>query len=245
MSRTVTLSQLRDDVSTQADIVGAVGATARHSPTMMNRYINQAIQRFREKLSSQGAPRFLVSTTGTLTAGLTSPYAFSVLDLSSASPGIVRVHGLDITVQQQIVKLIAVPFSQRSEYGTATGIPCAYAQYDTSKLAILPAPASAYTYVCWYLPVLSDLVSDSDTWDGVSGWEQWITWDVVVRHLIRDQTSRSYAMAMGYRNEIMADILSSASETNAEAPRALARDDFGARLYTGRNMLHRRLPPRY
>jgi hypothetical protein len=245
VSRTVTLSQLRDDVSTQADIVGAVGASKRHTPTMMNRYINQAIQRFREKLSSQGAPRYLVSTTGSLTAGLTSPYAFSLLDLSSADPGVVRVHGLDITVNNSITKLIPVPFSQRSEYGTATGIPCCYAQYDTDKLAILPAPESAYTYVCWYLPVLDDLANDADTWDGVAGWEQWITWDVVVRHLVRDQTSRAYAMAMGYRNEIMADIIASASETNVEAPRALARDDFGARLYTGRNFLHRRLPPRY
>lgn len=243
MSRTVTLSQLRDDVSTQADIVGIVSSSERHTPTMLNRYINQSIHRFRERLAAEGAPRYLTSTTGTLTAGTTSPYPFSLLDLSSVTPGIVKIYGVDITVNSSIQTLDGVSFAQRAAYGSQPGTPAAWAQYDTTKIVILPAPSSAYAYVVWYLPVFTDLVSDTDSWDGVAGWEQWITWDVVSRVIIRDNTSNAYAMVVGYRDEIFRDILKGAREPNSTASRATASDKFGRRIYGTANAYERRVPP--
>jgi hypothetical protein len=211
---------------------------------MINRYLNQAIQRFRGKVSTEGSPRYLVSTTGTLTAGATSPYPFSLLDLSSADPGIVKIYGVDITINTTIYSLEGVPFERRAAYGSQASTPQAWAQYATDSIVILPPPLSAYTYVVWYLPVIDDLVNDSDTWDGVAGWEQWLTWDVVARLIIRDQTSAAFGMAMTYRNEIMDDIVKSARHPNNTAARAIASDRFGRRLYGEGNSYCRRLPPR-
>mgnify|MGYP001581068345 FL=1 len=54
MSRTVTLLQLRTDIAAQADITVGGASTGRYPTGVMNRFINQSIQRFRERLSTEG-----------------------------------------------------------------------------------------------------------------------------------------------------------------------------------------------
>lgn len=239
MARNVTLGQLRADVQNQADIAGA---TTRHVATLLNRLINQSIQRFRERISTEGAQHYLVSVTKSLTAGATSPYPFKELDLSSESPAVVRTYGIDITLPSGHVKsLIQVPFNARADYGGPIhqGEPDAWAHYQTAKVAIFPPPETTYSAVVWYLPVLSDLSSDSDTFDGVAGWEEFVAWDVVCKVIVRDQYPTAYQMAVSHRQELWSDILRSATRVSSAGGAVVGRDTFGRRgLHS-----YRRLPP--
>jgi hypothetical protein len=239
MARNVSLGQLRADVQNQADIAGA---TVRNVATLLNRYINQSIQRFRERLSTEGAQHFLVSSTKSVTAGATSPYPFKELDLTSESPSVVRVFGIDVTLPSgDIRSLIQVPFTQRDNYGgpIAKGAPDAWANYQTAKCAIFPPPDTTYSLQVWYLPVLADLASDSDTFNGIAGWEDYITWDVVCRTIVRDQYPQAFQMAMAYRDDYWRDILSSATKVTSAGGAVIGRDTMG------RRGLHvtRRTPP--
>lgn len=229
MARNVTLSQLRTDIADQADITGAVGASSRYTPTQLNRQINQSIQRFREKLSNEGVTRFLVSTTSTLSVGATSPYPFFVLDLSAVSPSVVRTYGLDITVNNVVRTLKHIPFNARDQYGGPNyrGIPEAWAHYQGNKLAIFPPSSSGFTYVCWYLPVLADLSTDNDTWDGVAGWEDFVTFDVLLRLIVKDQYPNAYAIASQERDRVWADILRNATRVSSEGGAFIGRDTLG------------------
>lgn len=242
MARNVTLAQLRADVQDQADIAGA---TTRHVASLLTRYVNQSIQRFREKLANEGATHFLTSTTGNLGTGATSPYPFYALDLSSANPSIVRTYAVDINVNGVVKSLVHVPFADRSEFGgpLTTGEPVAWAHYQTRKVAIMPAPNSAYAYVAWYLPVLPDLALDSDTFDGVAGWEDFITWDVVCRVLVRDQYPQAYQIASDYKASLWADILRNATRVSAAGGASLGRDTLGARSPWLHSSRRRQLPP--
>jgi len=243
VSRTVTLLQLRTDIAAQADIVGG---TARYTTAILNRFINQSIQRFREKLSSEGAQHYLVSTNGTLGIGATSPYPFYVLDLSAVSPSIVRTYGVDVTLNGNIIKSIShVPFASRTDYGgsVVTGEPRAWAHINTRKLAILPAPNHAYPYVAWYLPVLADLSADGDTFDGVAGWEDFIVWDVVARLIVRDQYMTAFQTASAYKNELWADILRNATRVTSAGGATVARDSMGDRGAFDNWRRNRHLPP--
>ena len=94
----------------------------------------------------------------------------------------------------------------------------------------MPPPNSAYTAVVWYLPVLADLTSDSDTFNGVAGWEEFIVWDVVTKLIVRDQYPQAFQMALAKRDEMFADILKSAT-----------RIAGGGGLYVGRDVLGERL----
>jgi hypothetical protein len=227
MARNVTLSSLRDDIANQVDVT--VGASGRYTPTYLTRLINQSIQRFRERVSSEGMAHFLVSATGTLTAGATSPYSFCELDLTSVSPSIVRTYGVDITVNGCIVSLAHRPFTERNDHGGPqnTGIPRAWMHYQTRRLAIAPAPDSAYAYAVWYLPVLADLSADGDTFDGVAGWEDYVVWDVCLRLITRDQYATAHALFTQNLERTWQDILRGASKVTAAGGANVGRDTFG------------------
>lgn len=229
MSRNVTLSTLREDIRLQADIVGA---TTRHTSAQLTRLINQSIQAFREDVSNEGNTHYLVSTSGTLSVGATSPHGFQILDVSAVSPAVVRTYGLDVTIDGTVVSLEHRPFVERTAFGgpNNTGQPCTWAHYQTAKIAIQPPPDQAYSYTLWYLPVLADLSADADTFDGVAGWEMWIVWDVVLRLLIRDQQSTAYQTAKAERDAVTARIKAQATRVSQAGGAVVGRDTFGKRL---------------
>lgn len=243
MSRTVTLTQLRADIAAQADFVGATG---RYPDAVVDRFVNQSIQRFREKLSTEGVTHYLVSTSGTLAAGATSPFAFGSLDLSAVTPSVVRSYGVDVTINGGFIKTLQhVPFTERNSYGgpTGKGEPRDWAHYQTRKIAILPAPEGTYPYTVWYLPVLADLVSGSDTFDGVAGWEDFIVWDVVCRLIVRDQYMTAFQTATAYKNELWADILRNATKVSSSGGAVLGRDSLGDRAQLSNWRVKNQLPP--
>lgn len=243
MSRNVTLLQLRTDIATQADIVGG---TARYPAATLNRFINQSIQRFREKLSSEGASHFLVAASGTMTTGATAPYQFGTIDLTAVNPSCVRTFGVDIQLNSGIFTTLShSPFQSRSDFGGPIVLsePRAWAHYQHAKIAILPAPDRAYAYNVWYLPVLADLALDGDTYDGVAGWEDFIVWDVVCRLIIRDQYATAYQIATGYRSELWADILRNATRVSSAGGAVIGRDSMGDRGLMDTWRRNRMLPP--
>jgi hypothetical protein len=230
MARTVSLGQLTSDIREQAD---AVGASVRHTPQLITRFINQSIQRFREKITGEGSTHYLTATSGTLTVGATSPYSFSSLSLASVAPSVVRTCEMEITVNSEVLSLLHVPFASRNDYGgpTSTGIPQAWAHYQTRTLAIMPAPNQTYAYTVWYLPVLTDLVNDTDTFDGVAGWEDFVVWDVVRRLIVRDQYPQAFSLATAYTAELWADIVTMATRVSNAGGASIGRDTFGQRMY--------------
>lgn len=208
MARTATLTVLLAQVRYLGNIQGM---TARHSDSDLTRAINQSIQHFREKVSAHGSRNYLLHSTGTLATGATSPFAFTVLDLSALTPAVVRVFGIDITVQGRIVPLEQVDFDSRNDFqdwGTVSlqREPVAYANYQQAKVAILPASNAAYPYTVHYLPVFADLVNGSDVFDGVVGWEEWVVWDVLLKVLQRDEYAAIVAQATAERDRVWADI---------------------------------------
>ena len=242
MSRNASLGQIKADVQDQADVAGL---TTRHTASLLTRRINQSIQRFRDRLSASGCNHFLVSVTKTVSGGATSPYPFYALDLSGENPSIVRTYAVDLIVNGQTKTLIHVPFQERTKWGTenSAGEPVAWANYQTAKVAIMPAPSSAYSAVVWYLPGLPDLALDADTFDGVAGWEEYIVWDVVASVAVRDQNTHSYALVESTRDRLFSEILRGATKVSSAGGAVIGRDHMGERL---RGWAHRGrlLPPR-
>ena len=241
MSRTVSLSQLRTDVRTKGDFGGA---TVRHTDTQLNRYINNSIQMFRERISDEGSTHYLVSSSGTLGTGPTSPYPFYQLDLSALSPSLVRTYGIDVTFSGgNVVSLDYVPFAERAKYGSSSqgGTPVAWSHFRTDQVAILPASSEALPYVVWYLPKFTDLSADGDTFDGVAGWEEWVVWDVVSQLIARDQFPQAFALAEVRRNEAWTNVPRGATKVTQAGGAHVGQDSFGRKLP---HFLGGRNPPR-
>lgn len=224
MSRTVTLAQLKTDIAYQADIV--IGSTGRYQASNITRLVNQSIQRFRDRITQGGIEHYLVSYDSTLTYGATSPYPFLMLDLSAVSPSIRTVYGFDVTIDGFTQTLQMRPFTQRDESDNIPARPRYWSQVRDGQIAVFPPPDFDYAYSVWYLPVLADLVSDSDTFDGVAGWEDYVVWDTVCRLIQRDAYPTAYQMAESERDGAWADILRVASTVSAAGPTVVGRDSL-------------------
>lgn len=240
--RTVTLAQLRLDVQNQADIAGL---TQRHGATLLTRIINQEIQHFREDLSGEGSRHFLTVATGTMLQGATSGFPFRELNARTIASGIVRVYGLDIKNQAgEWKRLEHTTFEDRANYGgpVNTGEPTVWAEYNTTKLAVLPPPDRNYDFVLWYLPVANDLAADTDTFDGVAGWEDYVMWSSVARLVIRDQFPQAFQMVLQYRDEAMRKILRTATRVTSAGGATVGRDSLGNRMSAMGGRARRNLP---
>lgn len=239
--RTVTLAQLRRDVQDQADVAGF---PLRTGPTLITRLINQSINRFQERLSIEGATHFLAVATGTLSSGATPGQPYTLLDAGAVASGIVRVFGVDVKVGNTYKALEYVPFQAHTDFGgpANTGEPFAWSQFQTTKLAILPPTNGQYPYILWYLPVRADLAADANTFDGVAGWEDFVTWDVVCRLIVRDQYPQAYTMAVQYKAEVWADILRAATKVTSAGGAVVGRDSMGAKMRNLNAYNRRQLP---
>jgi hypothetical protein len=239
MARTRTLTNLISDVRTQSN---TQGVTVRHTDADITRALNQEIQRHRREVSQDGITNYLTHYSSTMTAGATSPHVFGVLDLSTGpSPALVRLYGLDITVSGYAKTLHAVSFSERSDYGSQADTPEAWAPMTTYKFAILPAPAQAYTYVAHYLPLLADLSTGSDTFDGIEGYEDVVVYGACVRLCARDQYPNAYSMFKAEYAEAKASVLATARQTGKGVVHR-RRDTWGERR---RDLRDRRAPWRW
>lgn len=232
MARERTLGELKGDLRYLAD---AQGLTLRHTDSDITRALNQSIQRFRGKVSAEGLTHFLLYTSGTMPVGVTSPFGFGVIDLTAVTPACVQIYGIDVQFSGGCWDALdAVEFTERnryaSEYGNQTRPPVAFANFQTCKAGIFPASDSAYPYVAWYLPLFEDLANDSDAFDGVAGWEEWVVWDATIPMINRDQYPQAYAMATAERAERWNDIIRVAAKVNRGSV-TRRRDTWGESMH--------------
>lgn len=226
MARFRTIAELEQMVRWQADQERAL---LRHTSADLRRAMNQSIQRYRERISDNGHPYFLVSSSGQLTPGSASDpggtgtkFAWGTLDISALLPAVVRIYGLDVTVDGIISELDAAEFGDRNKYQVRmpqSQAPVAFFGYDENTIGILPACDRPIPYTLWYLPVLPDLLNDDDEFNpGLPGGEEWVVWDVMHKILNRDNYPALIASCRSERDNLMIDLLARASSHQRVGP---------------------------
>lgn len=215
------LTNLLTDIRWQAD---QLGATLRNDDISLTRVLNQSIQAFREWISDNGFSYYLTFATGTCPIGATSPFAFGQITISGLSPALIRVYGVDLTIDNVIYSLDAVAFAERNNFQgflsdtNKSGIPISFSMYNNNQIALLPPAQSAYPYTIWYLPSQADLVTGSDVFDGIAGWEEWLYWDVLVKLVVRETDLEKASLAMGERDKVQVAILKRSRHLQRQGP---------------------------
>lgn len=249
MSRAVSLTQLQDEIRYRADIQTML---ARHPNADLTRAINQSIQRLREKVS-QKSRMFLASTLGSCTVGPLAGYSFGTIPWPATA---VRIYGIDVTYQANDIRTLEyIQWNERNDfrdaYGTNNGIPVAFTTYNigtestntiaAGNIAIFPAASSTYAYAIWFLPVFVDLVTGTDVWNGVDGWEEWVVWDVVKKVTARDNDmANCYAIASAEQDKVWLDVEKAAGSIQRAMP--ARRNDMAARQRNNRSQSFYRRP---
>jgi len=195
MARTRTLAELRADVRFQADVEREA---LRHPNTKLTRLINQSIQAFRLMISKSGQPYYLATSASANTVLGTDAYALPT--------DLVRLFGVDLTHDERTISLSPYMFAERNDYtqeasNSDRGWPVYYRIHTGNNIRLTPIPDGVYAYVFQYLQYGTDLVDDTDTFDGLGGWEDWVVYDSALRVLARDVDSEQYQLVRDLRDK--------------------------------------------
>jgi hypothetical protein len=94
------------------------------------------------------------------------------------------------------VTLRPFQFEQRNAYlftPTWNVVGLSYLRYmvQGSNMKFVPQPSGVQTIRVWYAPQAADLSSDSDTFQGINGWEEYIIVDVCIKMLTKEESDPS------------------------------------------------------
>lgn len=198
MSRTVTLSAMRDRILLRADMRN----TGFVSTSELNTLINSKWADFREMLTMEGdTDLYLATATVNVTPG-TELYSLPA-DFARMKHVSIRVFGNDTRPAEP---------------------------YQLQEIDRFEVPGLGATATIYYLPVQTDLSSDSDTIEGWNGWEKWIELAVAIELLNSEESDPTPLLAE--KAEIEKRVRAAASQRDAGRPRRILDvsrrfNDFG------------------
>ena len=162
MSSSETLTNLRASARLRADQVNSDFRT----DAQVDKLINQTWKEVYEHVIQQQAERYLASSTITTVTG-TSIYAIPA--------DVYKVKSVDASLTSRTLTLRQFQWEDRNRYQESSGwdidAPVAWRLYG-NNIVFTPRPNGAYTVTLWYHPTPPAMTGDSDTIDGVSGWEE-------------------------------------------------------------------------
>lgn len=181
MPQTRTLLEMRTEARQRAEMENSTFVTDAE----LTRYINTAANKLYGKLVAARGDAYYATTATTVTVAGTAtvalPSAFYKLLLPQ-----VTVSGVPRTLRRLDLEMVEA-------YGTTTGVP-ERAMVMGSNLLLRPIPDAVYTITFWYLPYLTQLSADGDTFDGIAGWENYVVLSAAISCLNKEESDTSGLM---------------------------------------------------
>lgn len=181
MAKTATLAQLRTRIRERADIEDS----GFFPDSLLNNFINRSIERLYDILVGAYGADYYVSTTPH-TINIVS--GTKVYDLPAT---FYKVSGVDLRNGDDPIPLEPFMFAERNRYTNyyrrvnrdVTG----FKYRIVGNQIWFTNPTSNEVVDVWYQPSFTDLSSDSDTFDGINGWEEWVVIDCAIKCRVREE----------------------------------------------------------
>ena len=181
----VTLSSIKTQARERADMVNS----KFFSESELNNYVNQSVKELYDRLINAGEYYYLQSANLSVVSG----------DDTYALPAdFYKLLGVDLVVDSQgnAVTLRPFQFEQRNAYlftPTWNIVGLSYLRYMVlgDNIKFVPQPNSPQQIRVWYAPLCSDLVNDSDTFQGINGWEEYVVVDLCIKMLAKEESDVS------------------------------------------------------
>lgn len=214
MTDTLTLLELRTRVRQRADMENSSFV----SDSELNGYINESYKELYDLLIESGEDYFITSTTFTITSGNTQALPATFYKLKGVD---------DLTDPNSPATVGDLPFAERNMYNEPffEVLP----QYGSnvryrvmgSNLAFYPITRAQKTYRLWYVPTVTIMTSDSDTCDGIQGWNEYVVVDAAIKCRIKEESSTTELNQAKVR--LVSRIQSMKRDRDQSAPEKVAR----------------------
>jgi uncharacterized protein YfkK (UPF0435 family)/uncharacterized protein YdcH (DUF465 family) len=189
MARTVTLSSIRTQVRQRADMVNSTFVDNDE----INQFINNSITELYDLLVQKFGNEYFLNTYSFSTVAGTDSYALPT--------DFYKLTGVDILVNgTDYLTLRPFMFSERNRFNGSVsrnilGVSDLRYRLLGSNIKFVPIPDSLQTIRLWYIPYVAELVSDSDTLNGVNGYEEYVIVDAAMKCLQKEESDVSVLFA--------------------------------------------------
>lgn len=204
----MTLGQLRLLSQQKADRVNSQFVTVPE----WNTYINQSYFELYDLLITEYEDYYVAPPIQFTTNGTTVQYQlpngivtfFDQNNQPVVAPPFYKLMGVDCGLGTQGNAWVTVKkfeFISRNRYvypnisSTFLGVFNLQYRLVGDTLMFIPTPAGNQTIRLWYIPKLAQLLKDTDTVDGVSGWTEYIAVDAAIKALQKEESDVSVLMA--------------------------------------------------
>lgn len=150
---------------------------------------------------------------------LADPYSFTISsgDTADLPSDFYKLRGVDLDNGGSWVGLEPFQFRDRNSTG---GLPTDVGyRLRGSKIWITPSDQAAGSYRLWYIPVATIPTADSDTMDGVNGWELYIELDAAIKCLQKEESETGTLFAL--KQEQKERIIQMSRNRDAGSPSAV------------------------
>jgi len=198
MARLVTKATLRLRARREADMEFSQLADDEE----VDQYINDSAAEFYDLVLAQDPDYFLNPTpfSITLTSGV---------DTYALPADFYKLRGVDTqlsAVANQWITLEPFNFKQRNLYNWAPVnwniLGVANVKYHlmgptggVAQIKFIPGPLSPQTIRLWYVPACPTLVAETDSLDGVNGWDEYVVVDTAIKLLQKEESDTALLMA--------------------------------------------------
>ena len=235
MARTRTLAQIREEALLLADMPNTTFATSAEA----TRRVNLSIARLWDRIVQKDGGRYFKEprTVSTVAGVATTEIGTLGSSLNALAGSFYRLVSLDVTVDGEARDIKRLPdWELRHELQNVTGWGSREVFYEMEagtsgqRLRWFPTPDAVHTVTAWVIPTAPILVQDSDTFDGINGWEDWVAHDVAIYLLGREESDPSLLMAERQRIEDgIISMISGRDASEPHRPRSVRR----RRMYFG------------
>lgn len=184
-----TLIQLRTEVRERCDEPGSANS-GYVKDSELNRMINNSIAELHDILISINEDYYvnefdIVSVDNQNDYALPNDfYKMKALDYVTGGPG----YALSVR---------PFNFNERNNYNGINNTTTVYGEgiyryrLIGSKLTLIPRPAGALTFNLWYHPIATELTTDSSSFDGINGYEEYVVLDACIKILQKQEADAS------------------------------------------------------
>lgn len=209
MSRPVTLGEALTRIYRRADLESATDRFPRAE--VVDEY-NESLAALYDRMLRARGPDYFEKSAVITTDGVAMSF-----DLPA---DFLELLSVELTANGKAGRLRAYDREQRPDIGVATGFllrgKSATSPSDTIEL--LPLVASGARVEVFYVPSAPKLVLDADTFDGVSGWEEYAILDTAAKLLLKNNKLDRVATLRAMREDVGQRIDALAPRRNASGP---------------------------
>lgn len=211
----VTLSAFRDRARQRADMVNSRFVTDAE----LNTYINASIDELYDLLIASRGENYYVKSYSFTTSTNVDTYALPA--------DFLKLMGVDyVTSTTQAITLKAFRWQERNRFRepfyNTRNYNLMY-QVRGDNLVFIPTPNGNQQIKLWYVPRALDLTTDTSSFDGINGWEEYVVIDAAIKMRVKEESPVEELMIA--KQDMRSRILSASSGRDSGEPARVVDTD--------------------